>query len=263
MSSAAERSWRADGLPLETRLTARLLPSVRVGPEESSAGAAPRAADPFLHLVLERAFLHDLGNTAMTISGFAGLLQAAGAGDADDSVRRLVRLARRLSRQIDDQRAFVQAEAGELVVQPGVVGPAAALQAAVEVLDYMPSPAGRNLEIDGGVEAPSLVTDAKILERVLLEMLRNALEATPEGGTARAWVESRPGGCEFRVWNEGVIDPRLVAHVFTRSCGAEAGYTRPLATYAMKLFGEHYLGGTVGFTTAPGAGTCFSLRLPP
>ena len=93
-------------------------------------------------------------------------------------------------------------------------------------------------------------------------MVKNALEATPEGGVVKAWVEQRPEGCELRVWNAGAIARDTAIQIFKRSFTTKAGRGRGLGTFSMKLFGERYLGGVVGFTSTEDKGTTFFIRLP-
>jgi signal transduction histidine kinase len=221
--------------------------TVTIGGETFTVVSLPELRRETPDASRERLFLHDISNTAMTIGGFLSLFHDAEPGEAKDSLDRLEHLARRLGRQIDYQRALLQAEAGELQLQATEVTPAAALQAAVDALVDLPTPTGRRLEIDGSPEEPAIVTDAVVLERVLVEMLRSALEAAGEGGTVRAWVESVPGGCEFRVWSDGSAAPD----------GA-----RPHATHTMRLFGERHLGGQVDVSAEPDAGVCLTFRLP-
>jgi signal transduction histidine kinase len=93
-------------------------------------------------------------------------------------------------------------------------------------------------------------------------MMKNALEATSDGGEVHAWAEAVPEGCEFHVWNAAPIPPRVALQVFKRSFSTKPGGGRGLGTFSMKLLGERYLGGSVGFTSTEADGTTFYLRLP-
>jgi sensor histidine kinase regulating citrate/malate metabolism len=54
------------------------------------------------------------------------------------------------------------------------------------------------------------------------------------------------------------VRPRIFQRCFTTKPGEGRGQ----GTFAMKLFGEGYLGGTVSFETSAREGTTFELRLP-
>jgi signal transduction histidine kinase len=93
-------------------------------------------------------------------------------------------------------------------------------------------------------------------------MLKNALEATPEGGVVKVGAKRIPGAYEVRVWNVGAMAPSVASQVFKRSFSTKASRGRGLGTFSMKLFGETYLGGVVGFTSTECDGTTFFIRLP-
>jgi signal transduction histidine kinase len=207
---------------------------------------------------LERVFLHDISNTLSPLLTWAELLAAHKARDAGDVAERIAILARRLRRGIEDQRGPLPAENGTLEITPAPVELEAALAAAMSVVEGLPEAKNRSLAIVRVDSPRSVVTDESLLVRVLVNMLKNAMEATPEGGEVRVWVEDR----EVRVWNAGAMAPRVKLQVFRRSFSTKARRGRGLGTFSMKLFGERYLGGVVGFTSTAETGTTFFMRLP-
>jgi signal transduction histidine kinase len=207
---------------------------------------------------LERVFLHDISNTLSPLLTWAELLATHQARNAGDVAQRIAQLARRLRREIEDQRVLLQAEKGTLEITRAAVELEAALAMAMMIVEGLPEAKNRSVAI-ARVDSPrSVVTDESLLVRVLVNMLKNALEATPEGGEARVWVEDR----EIRVWNAGAMAPRVMLQVFKRSFSTKAGAGRGLGTFSMKLFGERYLGGVVDFTSTADMGTTFFIRLP-
>jgi signal transduction histidine kinase len=211
---------------------------------------------------LERVFLHDISNTLSPLLTWAELLATQRARDPGDAAKRIAALARRLQREIEDQRVLLQAENGTLEITRAAVQAEAAFETAMTILEGLPEAKGRLLEIVRCVSPRPIVTDESLLVRVLVNMMKNALEATPEGGAVRVWADDVPQGCELRVWNVGAIAPRIALQVFNRSFSTKAGRGRGLGTFSMKLFGERYLGGTVGFTSTEAEGTTFFIRLP-
>jgi sensor histidine kinase regulating citrate/malate metabolism len=107
----------------------------------------------------------------------------------------------------------------------------------------------------------SMVTDESLLVRVLGNMVKNALEASPPRSQVRLWCEATVGGSVFHVHNPGIIPPSVAAHIFQPHF-SNKGHNRGFGTYAMRLLGEHCLGGRVDFVTDEVEGTQFSIELP-
>jgi hypothetical protein len=211
---------------------------------------------------LERVFLHDISNTLSPLLTWADLLATERVRDPGDAAKRIAALGKRLQREIEDQRVLLQAENGTLEIKRTAVQAEAACETAVTILEGLQEAKGRSLEIVRRESPHPIVTDESLLVRVLVNMLKNALEATPEGGAVKVWAEDVPDGCDVRVWNAGVLAPTVALQVFRRSFSTKAGRGRGLGTFSMKLLGERYLGGTVGFVSTEAEGTTFYLRLP-
>jgi sensor histidine kinase regulating citrate/malate metabolism len=107
-----------------------------------------------------------------------------------------------------------------------------------------------------------LITDRRLLKRVLGNMLKNALEATPPHGTVKMSCEDDGDVVSFLVSNPAVIPNDVQLQVFQRSFSTKGEAGRGIGTYSMKLFGERYLGGEVDFVSREAEGTTFRLRLP-
>jgi signal transduction histidine kinase len=93
-------------------------------------------------------------------------------------------------------------------------------------------------------------------------MLVNALEATPDGGEVRVWLEQAQGTVSFCVWNSLFIPEETARRVFERNFTTKMEPGRGVGTFAMRLFAESSLGGRVDFTTSEKEGTVFRLTLP-
>jgi signal transduction histidine kinase len=211
--------------------------------------------------MLEHVFFHDVLNTITGLRGYAQLLQSDD-GDLRPLIERVAFLSERLQREVHDQSALLSAESGELQLELAPVRAAALVDAAAAILAGHAQAAGKTLEVQPADGALELVTDAALMTRVLTNMVKNAFEATPSGGTVRVWLEAHESGCTFSVWNAGVIPAEIARQIFKRSFSTKAKRGRGLGTYSMKLFGERHLGGRVYFTTGAD-GTTFSIFLPP
>jgi signal transduction histidine kinase len=106
--------------------------------------------------------------------------------------------------------------------------------------------------------------------------LRNAIEATPDGGTVSVALREVGGNVMLEIRDSGVgIDPDLQQHLFHGfiHAGTSDSYSsrRPydfgaggqgLDLQRIKLFSERH-GFKLSFTSQVGAGSSFSLEFPP
>ena len=104
--------------------------------------------------------------------------------------------------------------------------------------------------------------DPGLFHHVLVGMVLNALEAVPAGSRVRLEVCPEAERVRFRVWNPGVIPAAVVPRIFQRYFTTKPEPGRGHGTWAMKVFGEDLLGGSVAFGTSEAEGTWFELALP-
>lgn len=216
---------------------------------------------------LEQAFLHDVLNTLAGLRGWTTLLRA-GRGDTVRATERVDFLTRQVEREIRDHRDLVLAETGALVPSPDLAVCSEVLADVEAVFSCHAAARDRTLAVESSPPDLSLEVDASLLLRVLVNMVRNALEATPPGGTVSARALRVPfgrhgaDGVRFEVHNAGAMPPEVQHRVFVRSFSTKGGRGRGLGTYSMKLLGERFLGGQVAFRSTPEAGTTFWIDLP-
>ena len=212
---------------------------------------------------LEQVFFHDVMNTVSGIRGWAGRLGRPGA-DVGRAGARLDVLSRHLEREIRDHRALVLAEEGTLVPESSLVSARELVDEVAAVLSEHQVARDRIILTTVEPESVELETDRALLARVLVNMARNALEASTPGETVRLAATGEAAGSprvRFSVTNAGVMPAEVQARVFQRSFSTK-GRGRGLGTYGMKLIGERYLGGRVSFVSAEGRGTTFTIALP-
>jgi signal transduction histidine kinase len=171
-------------------------------------------------------------------------------------------LSAQLRREVELQRILLSPEpqCGALVTE------AVPLAQVVEELQLLvrrhPAVEQRTLRWPDVAAGSQLETDLAALLRVLLNMVLNALEATPAGASVHLLVEDAAEQIVFRVWNPGAIPPAVALRVFQRYFSTKPGRARGQGTFAIKLLGEGYLGGQVGFSSSESTGTFFWLSLP-
>ncbi|MCE5230255.1 HAMP domain-containing histidine kinase [bacterium] len=212
---------------------------------------------------LERVFFHDLLNTVGGLEGWSNMIMRYKDLDPAEAAARILDLSQRLRQEIEDQRRLTMAEQNQLVVRPHDILVSNMLEKLRGVFSANDATHERNLHIDSAPLQEEIFTDAALLERVLVNMVKNALEAVRKGQTVRVWFERRNGKPVFCVNNEGVIPEPVALRIFQRSFSTKPEQGRGIGTYSMKLFGEKYLGGKVDFTTTTDGGTTFWIELPP
>jgi K+-sensing histidine kinase KdpD len=207
---------------------------------------------------LERLFVHDIRNTVQGLMGWSSELAL---GDAKQAAQKIADLSRILNDEVDNQHMLMLAERGQLRTRVEATRAEDVLDALENVFHNHPSSRGRRLEIQIARKDTKFETDLALLMRALTNMVKNALEATPEKGLVKVRYERRRNRPSFIVWNEGRIPDKVALQVFHRSFSTKEGPGRGLGTYGMKLFGERYLGGKVSFETSEKDGTSFILEL--
>lgn len=209
---------------------------------------------------LERIFLHDLSNVLHGLRGWAELLQLQ-AKSPKEVAEHVVALSEQVLAEVRHQDLLVRAEQGRLVPVWTEVEVGKLCEELRQALVRSRSVQGRTLRI----EDPGTLrwrTDPILVARVLLNMLLNALEATPEGGTVRIRARMEAEALVFAVHNPTMIPPEVQGSLFKRAFSTKASHGRGLGTYSMKLLGEAILGGQVSFETDAVRGTTFFFRLP-
>jgi hypothetical protein len=213
---------------------------------------------------LERIFFHDILNTT---SSFRVYLDLLGRGDPSPErrqslLKRLSAVCDTLEEEIQGQKLMLSAENGTLRAQRTLIeSRALALQIARQA-EGLEIARGRALAIAPFSEQFSFVSDDALVKRILCNMLKNALEASPEGAVVSIGFR-RQGEAEitFSVHNPSFMDRAVQVQVFKRYFSTK-GDGRGLGTWGMRLLAEEYLGGRVSFTTSMESGTTFLLTLP-
>jgi diguanylate cyclase (GGDEF)-like protein len=209
---------------------------------------------------LEQVFLHDLLNLVGGFEGIAARIAEAWP-DPEALARQVRELAHHLVEEIQCQRVLLSAEGGRLAPEPREACPEEILERLRRFFATSEAADGRQLELLGG-PGGSFACDPVLLTRVLVNLVKNALEATPRGGTVKLWHERREGRRGFVVENPGLIPPDVANRIFERSFSTKASRGRGLGTYGAKLLGEQILGGEVGFAPHGGTSTRFSVWIP-
>jgi signal transduction histidine kinase len=210
---------------------------------------------------LERIFFHDILNTVAGVSASAQLIRNAHVDALQDIPQMLNALTDRLIDEILSQRQLLDAENSELALALGPIDIPDLLYSLVRTCSQRSIAQDRYLRVVQPESYLPLITDATLLRRVLDNMLKNALEATPPGGTVTLGCQRHAMAVEFWVHNAADMPRDVQYQIFQRSFSTK-GNGRGLGTYSIKLLSERYLQGHVSFESSAEAGTTFRAIFP-
>jgi len=210
---------------------------------------------------LEKIFFHDVLNM---INGLSGLLQCMNEdiskSEWKEYYEMLTNITSRLSETIVTQRDLVYAENKELRVNMKWIS-------AREIIDSVMAnslfKSNNEAQVILNVENYDffIYTDPVLLMRVLVNMLKNALEAKNKNPVITLGCSNTQNHATFFVHNHAYISHSHAKNVF-QPMRSTKDHNRGLGTYSIRLIGEYYLKGKVFFESYPDKGTTFSIELP-
>jgi len=209
---------------------------------------------------LERIFYHDILNVAGSIRGFAELLQSHPETDKKEIYHWLQIAAEQSIDQIETQRALAAAEHNELPVESTPLDSMEIVRQTIQFYRYHPAGKNRQLLMASEAENVSFTSDQVLIDRILGNMVKNALEASPAGKPVTIGCGPANGGVEFSVHNTGVIPRGMRDKIFTKSATTK-GTGRGLGTYSIHVL-SNYLKGMASFSTSEEEGTTFRVWFP-
>ena len=252
------RITRENGDSLDLRVTARPL---AFDGRPFTTFAITDIADEKRRRVLERIFFHDILNTAGGMLGIAELLAEATPEELDEYKPLVYTLSHSLVDEIRAQQTLSAAEAGELSTEPIRLNSLSLLYELVAAYTNHEVAIGRVLVVEAGTPAICFESDKALVRRVVGNMIKTALEASQPGQQVTVGCRQTDDSVEFAVHNPNEMPRSVQLQIFQRSFSTK-GSGRGLGTYSMRLLTEHYLHGSVGFTSSADEGTTFFARYP-
>lgn len=212
-------------------------------------------------LAIERMFFHDLLNTA---GGLNGLLTILKMGASPDELNELIERSEAASQiileDIMSYRHLRAAEEGDIQVKIETAGTIEFLKSTISRIGFHEVGKRKKIVIDKEAAVTDFQTDRLLFQRVMINLLKNALEATMINGTVTISVEEQNNKLIFLVKNMGVIPDDIRMQIFQRSFSTK-GRDRGIGTYSVKLMTENYLKGKVSFVSNETVGTIFKVEL--
>jgi signal transduction histidine kinase len=210
---------------------------------------------------------HDLRMPLVAMRGYLELLATRGATLAEDERRSYAAIALRqceqLGRLVDElfELARLDSKGVTLARERFAVA-----ELASDVVRKFALAAERQrveLAAVTGERVPLVDADLGLIERVLDNLIDNALRHTPAGGSVRIAVERDGDGVRVSVSDTGAgIDPDELPHVFERhwrGAPATRGAGGLGLAIAQRIVALH--GGRVDVESEPARGSCFSFSL--
>lgn len=226
--------------------------------------AAQDISDEQRRKTLEEIFFHDLGNTAGLIHGISELILDECVADGGELARLsqlLKRSAARLLDEVEAQQQLAAAENGSLVLQLAPCRSRALLEDVLAIVEGHPLRQQRVLELDPATVDVCFKSDPALISRILVNMVKNAIEATEPGLSVTLGCRQNGEQVQFWVHNPQAMPPTVQRQVFRRHFSTHRN-GHGLGTYSMRLLGEQYLQGAVTFESSRTAGTTFFATFP-
>ena len=213
--------------------------------------------------IMERTFFHDILNTAGGVSGFSeilkNMLQKVNS-EYYKTAETVCDISTNLIREIKNQQLLASAEYNNLVLEVSEIRLNSLLK---EVINLVES--NKNIPkcklIFFKYNDILIKTDKSLLQRILINMVKNAAEASLSTQEVTIKMKLISSKVLFSVHNQTYIEESVQHQIFQRSFSTK-GENRGIGTYSMKLFSENYLQGKIYFESNKIDGTTFYLELP-
>jgi heavy metal sensor kinase len=209
---------------------------------------------------------HELRTPLTAIQGQleVALFTATSKEELQEAVENALQDVERLANLVRALLLLSQSESGQIPMNKTVLD----LNEVIEdLVDQFQIPAeAQGLHVTNGTSGPVLCeVDRTQIERVLTNLLANAIKYTPKGGWVRASAEVVDGSARLVVEDSGVgIPPTHLPHIFDRfyrvpDPNPEKGLGLGLSFVAAIVKAHN---GEIHVNSAPGAGSQFAVTLP-
>ncbi|NOY80596.1 MAG: response regulator [Kiritimatiellaeota bacterium] len=221
-----------------------------------------RLRDDLVHMLV-----HDLRSPLVGMLAFLDLLES---GELDEATRRDVgaikTAARNLTEMISSILDVSRLEAGRMPLHREPCNPADLVEAALQRLGRRAaSPA---VKVDVAAQAGGVECDRQLVERVIINLLANAVKYTPKDKSVLVRVRPAADGLRFEVEDAGPgVPPEMRERIFDKFGQVEtrregrARYSTGLGLTFCKLAVEAH-DGKIGVDSAVGRGSTFWFVLP-
>jgi two-component system sensor histidine kinase BaeS len=213
---------------------------------------------------------HELRSPLTSVQGFAELLMLERDSLTPkqvETVEIILDNCRHLVRLLNDLLDLARSDAGRLTVTPKPTEVAPLIDDAVRTMRGQTESANQTLtqEVEPGL--PPIEVEADRIRQVLVNLLTNAHDYSPEGASIEVMARAAGADLEIAVTDNGPGIPEdQLEHIFERFVRGDAGLTQRVGGTGLGLAISKSLvelhGGTLEVESTVGVGSTFSLRLP-
>jgi signal transduction histidine kinase len=214
---------------------------------------------------------HELRTPITSIIGYLELLSDGAVGDLDQAqlalVSRVDRNSHRLLTLVEDLLTLSQIESSRLAIDAVPTDLRDVVSAAADAVSWML--VGRSLDLI--VDLPEVPdrheVDPEQLERMLVNLLTNAVKFAPDGGRVEVRLEVGPATSTLSVTDTGIGIPeaeqdQLFTRFFRASTATEQAVQGTGLGLTIVQAIVHLHGGSVGIESSPERGTTVTVQLP-
>jgi len=209
---------------------------------------------------------HDLRSPVTRMRGFAeaALTNASSNEDQCMLAGDIIEQCDRLLGMINTMLDISEAEAGIVKIAIEDLNVVRIVQDAVEL--FLPMAEDKNITVN--VQTPNdmwLTSDRRKLQRILGNLLDNAIKFTPSGGTINITVSGDEKEVSIKVEDTGIgISEDDISRIFEKFYRADKSRSEPGSGLGLSLaraFASS-LGGSISVESSPGKGSAFKVILP-
>jgi two-component system phosphate regulon sensor histidine kinase PhoR len=213
---------------------------------------------------------HELRTPLTAIKGYVEALRDGGLQDpvqAEQFLRVIQRHSERMDKIVSDLLLLSEMESADRVLQRETLHLPELIRTAVETLRPLAVGKKQSIRVEPLEGLPALRADSQKIHQVMINLLRNAISYTPEGGSIAVEAGPAQGGAEISVSDNGIgILPEDLPRIFERFYRVDKGRSRELGGTGLGLsIVKHIVeahGGHVRVESKPGKGSRFTFFLP-
>jgi len=185
--------------------TKKVISKRELSQENKMLRALNEMKDKFLTLVS-----HELRTPLTIIYGYLSIMQRQGA-TLDKEQRELLGIVLKSTRQlisiVNNIQTITQAEAGEIKLHLQPVFPRKLITDAMTEMKSALTDRKLDMRVAEGVEIPAINADSIRIRQALMELIQNAIRATPDGGEIVIGARSQDGQTLLWVKDTGIGIP--------------------------------------------------------